>query len=615
VFYLGANSAGPGVHAREVSVRKVIGMVAAGGLMYKGIAVSPGVVVGTAFKVESVFGPSEPVPLDDASQVPAEIERLEKAIELSVGELQAIATKVDQELGPSEAAIFRTHLQIARDRQLVSRVRDQVRTRHLTALSALQQVLQVYAATFAQMEQDFFRERMADIRDVVTRIGGHLADRPTVRPKTGTDAIILVAHELLPSQAMELGELPIRGIVTEAGGATSHAAILARSLGIPAVSGVVGITQEVRTGDLLAVDGRDGLVLARPDTETAAAYRKMEREFFLLKDRLVNNRDHPAVSSDGAQVELLANINNLADTEAACAVGATGVGLFRTEYLFISHPAVPDEEEQYEHYRQIIEAAPNRVVTIRTLDVGGDKTLPYLGRRDEANPFMGWRSIRLSFEHPRIFERQIRAILRAGRHGHVQMLFPMITTLEELRYVNRLVDESRRNLRRERIPFGEDVKCGVMIEVPAAAVCIDAILRETDFVSIGSNDLIQYLVAADRDNPKVAHLCEPLSPAIFRVIQMVLDAAHRTATRVTVCGEMAGQPRAVLVLFGLGLRRFSMSPAFIPMIKSLLASVSTPQAERFAHQVLQLKTSEEIRSYLNGRLHEVSSTLELFDFT
>jgi phosphotransferase system enzyme I (PtsI) len=574
------------------------------------------VVVGTAFRVESVFGPSEPVPLADPSLVPGEIERLERAIEIATKELQTIATKVDQELGPSEAAIFRTHLQIARDRQLVTRVRDQIRTRHLTALSALQQVLQVYAATFAQMEQDFFRERMADIRDVVTRIGGHLAEHAKVKPTgMGTEPIILVAHELLPSQAMELGELPIRGIVTEAGGATSHAAILARSLGIPAVSGVNGIVQDVRTGDLLAVDGRDGLVLARPDPETAAAYRKMEREFFLLKDRLVNNRDHAAVSADGVQIELLANINNLADTEAACAVGATGVGLFRTEYLFISHPAVPDEEEQYEHYRQIIEAAPNRKVTIRTLDVGGDKTVPYLGRRDEANPFMGWRSIRLSFEHPRIFERQIRAILRAGRHGHVQMLFPMITTLEELRYVNRLVDETRRNLRRERIPFGEDVKCGVMIEVPAAAVCIDAILRETDFVSIGSNDLIQYLVAADRDNPKVAHLCEPLSPAIFRVIQMVIDAAHRTGTRVTVCGEMAGQPRSVLVLFGLGLRRFSMSPAFIPMIKSLLASVSTPQAERFAHQVLQLKTSEEIRSYLNGRLHEVSSTLELFDFT
>ncbi len=254
-------------------------------------------------------------------------------------------------------------------------------------------------------------------------------------------------------------------------------------------------------------------------------------------------------------------------------------------------------------------------MTIRTLDLGGDKTVPYLGRRNEANPFMGWRSIRLSFEHPRLFERQIRAILRAGRHGRVNMLFPMITTLEELRQVNKMVEDTRRNLRREGVPFGEDVKTGVMVEVPAAAICIDAILRETDFISIGSNDLIQYLVAADRDNPKVAHLCEPLSPAIFRILQMVLEACRRTGTPVTVCGEMAGQPRSVLVLFGMGLRRFSMSPAFVATIKSLLNAVTTSQAERFAHQVLQLKTSEEIRSYLNARLHEVSSDLEMFDFT
>jgi phosphoenolpyruvate-protein phosphotransferase (PTS system enzyme I) len=412
---------------------------------------------------------------------------------------------------------------------------------------------------------------------------------------------------------MNLGAMAIAGIVTETGGGTSHAAILSRSRGIPAVSGVTGITNDVRSGDVIIVDGRDGLVLVRPDSETISAYRKMQREFFDLKDQLVLNRDHPAMSADGAQVELLANINNIADAQAAHTVGSTGVGLFRTEYLFLTHQDVPDEEEQYLYYRQIIAEAPNHSVTIRTLDLGGDKTVPYLGRRSEANPFMGWRSIRLSFEHPRLFERQIRAILRAGLHGKVSMLFPMITTLEELRYVNRLVEETRRNLRREGVPFGEDVKTGVMVEVPAAAVCIDAILRETDFISIGSNDLIQYLVAADRDNSKVAHLCEPLSPAIFKVLQMVLDACRRTGTPVTLCGEMAGQPRSVLALFGMGLRRFSMSPAFVPTIKALLSSVTTAQAERFAHHVLQLKTSEEIRGYLTARLHEISSALEVFD--
>ena len=583
--------------------------------MHKGIAVSPGVVVGVAYRVDSVFGSSDPQTLADASEIPSEIERFERALLASASELETIVIKVAQQLGPAEADIFKSHLEIVNDQSLVEKVRRQIEEKHYTALSALQVVLQDYAANFARIEHDNFRERMADVRDVISRIASHLAVQPPAMTPgdshEGEEPVILVAHEILPSQAMNLGNLPIAGIVTETGGGTSHAAILSRSRGIPAVSGVTGITNDVKSGDLMVVDGRDGIVIVRPDRESTAAYRKMQREFFDLKDRLILNRDQPAISEDGAQIELLANINNIADAQAAQKVGATGVGLFRTEYLFLTHQDVPDEEEQYEYYRQIVEESPNRTATIRTLDLGGDKTVPYLGRRMEANPFMGWRSIRLTSEHPRLFEKQIRAILRAGRHGKVNMLFPMITTLEELRNVNRAVDEARRNLRREGVPFGEDVKTGVMVEVPAAAVCIDAILRETDFISIGSNDLIQYLVAADRDNPKVAHLCEPLSPAIFKILQMVLDACQRTGTPVTLCGEMAGQPRAVLALFGMGLRRFSMSPAFVPTIKALLASVSTAQAERFAHHVLQLKTSEEIRAYLNSRLHEVSSALEV----
>jgi phosphotransferase system enzyme I (PtsI) len=457
------------------------------------------------------------------------------------------------------------------------------------------------------------------VRDVILRIGSHLTRKPAIHvngagdSRNGDESVILVAHEILPSQAMSLGDMPIAGIVTEVGGSTSHAAILARSRGIPAVSGVEGVMGDVENGDLMIVDGRDGMVIVRPDQEATAAYRKVQREFFNIKDRLVANRDQPALSADGTRVELLANINNLADAQAAQKVGATGVGLFRTEYLFLTHHDVPGEEEQYEYYRQIIVNSPNQAITIRTLDLGGDKTVPYLGRRSEPNPFMGWRSTRIFFENSKLFVTQIRAILRAARHGHVSMLFPMITNLEELLYVNKLVKETRNNLRREGVPFGEDVKTGVMVEVPAAAICIDAILRETDFISIGSNDLIQYLVAADRDNPKVAHLCESLNPAIFRLLHNVFAACHRTGTPVTLCGEMAGQPRSVLVLFGMGLRRFSMSPAFIPTIKALLASVTTAQAERYAHHVLQLNTNEEIRSYLTARLHEVSSTLEMFD--
>jgi phosphotransferase system enzyme I (PtsI) len=589
--------------------------------MRKGIGVSPGVVVGVAHRVESVLGTIEQENLDSPTQIAAEIDRFDRAIAESAGELEAVVQKVAQVLGTSEADIFKSHLQIVNDPALLSRVHALIENQQLTALSALQAVMNGYAAQLARSQQELFRERMTDIRDVILRIESHLTRKtighslPASDSRNGDESVILVAHEILPSQAMSLGDLPIAGIVTELGGSTSHSAILARSRGIPAVSGVDGIMGDVESGDLMIVDGRDGMVLVRPDQEATAAYRKVQREFFNLKDRLIANRDLPARSADGTQVELLANINNLADAQAAQKVGATGVGLFRTEYLFLTHHDVPGEEEQYEYYRQIILNSPNQTITIRTLDLGGDKTVPYLGRRGEPNPFMGWRSTRIFFENSKLFVTQIRAILRAGRHGKVSMLFPMITTLEELLFVNNLVKETRNNLRREGVAFGEDVKTGAMVEVPAAAVCVDAFLREVDFISIGSNDLIQYLVAADRDNPKVAHLCEALSPAIFRVLRMMLDACQRTGTPVTLCGEMAGQPRSVLVLFGMGLRRFSMSPAFIPTVKELLASVTTAQAERFAHHVLQLSTNEEIRSYLTARLHEVSSTLEVFDRT
>jgi phosphoenolpyruvate-protein phosphotransferase (PTS system enzyme I) len=589
--------------------------------MPKGIGVSPGIVVGVAHRVESVFGSLEQQSLDSPAEIPAEIERFNRAVSETAADLGALIERVALELGPSAADIFKSHLQIVNDPELTAKVHALIEKQQLTALSAMQVVMQTYAAQFARIQQDYFRERMNDIRDVILRIESHLTRKligtngTAGESRNGDHSVILVAHEILPSQAVSLGDLPIAGIVTELGGSTSHVAILARSRGIPAVSGVEGIMSQVESGDVMIVDGRDGMILLRPDQEATSAYRKVQREFFNLKDRLVANRDLPAKSADGTHIELLANINNLADAQAAHKVGATGVGLFRTEYLFLTHHDVPGEEEQYEFYRQVISQSPNQTVTIRTLDLGGDKTVPYLGRRGEPNPFMGWRSTRIFFENAKLFITQIRAILRAGRHGKVSMLFPMITTLEELLFVNKLVKETRSNLKREGVAFGEDVKTGVMVEVPAAAVCIDALLRETDFISIGSNDLIQYLVAADRDNPKVAHLCEALAPAIFRVLRMVLDACQRTGTPVTLCGEMAGQPRSVLVLFGMGLRRFSMSPAFIPTVKELLSSVTTAQAERFTHHVLQLNTSDEIRSYLTARLNEVSSTLGVFDST
>ena len=474
-----------------------------------------------------------------------------------------------------------------------------------------------YGALFASTQDEYIKERLADVRDVIIRLSGHLTDVLQPQLESLSGPLILVAGELLPSQVVTLGEREVVGIVTEAGGRTSHAAILARSRGVPAVSGVKSILRHVKTGDTIVVDGREGHVIVQPDPETASAYYKLQREFFDLKDALAVNRDHPAVSADGESVELLANINNVIDARAAVAMGASGVGLFRTEYLFLTHRDVPDEDEQLEAYREIIAASPNRTVTIRTLDLGGDKTIPYLGHAREANPFLGWRSIRLSFEHPEFFSTQIKAILRAAAGGgdqqnHVRMMFPMITTIEEIRRVHKIVRKAREALEAEGKPYGE-VPIGIMIEVPAAAISIDALLGEVDFVSIGSNDLVQYLMAADRDNPKVNHLCQPLSPPVLRVLSNVISTCNAAGRPVTLCGEMAGAPRAFLLLFGMGLRNFSMSPAFIPTIKDLVQHLTRRDAERILKRALRIKTMGGIQRFMTTQIAEIAPNLRLLD--
>ncbi len=378
-----------------------------------------------------------------------------------------------------------------------------------------------------------------------------------------------------------------------------------------------GILKQVRNGDTIVVDGREGHVLINPDAETVSAYLKLQREFFDLKDALAENRDQPAVTADGIRVQLLANINNLSDAQAATAMGADGIGLFRTEYLFLTHPSVPDEEEQLAAYHEIIAASPGRCVTIRTLDLGGDKTIPYLGHTREANPFMGWRSIRLSFEHPEFFIAQIRAILRAADSQtaggkHVRIMFPMITTLEEMRRVRVMVRRARQQLMAEGKPFGR-VQMGLMLEVPAAAISIDHLLKVVDFVSIGSNDLVQYLMAADRDNPKVSHLCQPLSPPVLRVLNKVIRTCRRAGKPVTLCGEMAGAPRAFVLLFGMGLRSFSMSPAFLPSIKELTHHLTRKQARDILRQALALKTTVSVQRFMAEQIAQIAPNLKLLD--
>jgi phosphoenolpyruvate-protein phosphotransferase len=580
--------------------------------MKRGVPVSPGVAVAPAYCVDEVLARREPSTLDLAA-VSAEISRFDNACAAAAQDLEAIAGRVAQQVGPEEAAIFQAHKLLLRDPALVGRVKSAILNRHIDARSALHELLDEYTVLFAQIRDEYLKERMADIRDVVARLMAHLALDSNQQLIDVNEPVIIVAPEVLPSQAMMFERMKVAGIITETGGTTGHAAILARSLGIPAVSGLRGILREVHTGDLIALDGREGHVYLKPGPEVESAYRKLQREYVDLRDRLIVNREHEAVSPDGVKVELMANVNAPADAAMAVQAGATGVGLYRTEYLFLTHPAVPDEEEQLTAYRAVIEAAPNRRVTIRTLDLGGDKQVPYLGQQREANPFMGWRSIRLSSAHPEFFQTQLRAILRAGLHGEVSLLFPMISSLEEVLRLKRVLERTRANLTKQGIAFAEQVPVGIMIEVPAAALCIDALLDEVDFVSIGSNDLIQYVMAADRDNPKVAHLCEPFSPAIWRLLNQIIKACNQRGKPVTLCGEMAGRPRCVLALFGMGLRHLSMSPAFVPSVKELIRNTAEQSARESAERVLRMSTVGEVRGYLTRRVRQLCPNVEFLD--
>jgi phosphotransferase system enzyme I (PtsI) len=585
--------------------------------MRKGIPVSPGVAVGSAFCISEIFVNPDSKRLED-NEVTAELANFETARDKAAAELRALQHKVEQQVGHDEARIFATHEDILRDVKFTNKVRNWIVHDRLTAQAALARLLDEYTVLFARTNDEYLMERLNDVRDVIIRVGTRLSEQQTPDGGLPTGPVIVVADELLPSQAVAFGNLDIRGIVTQAGSQTSHAAIIARSRGIPAISGIRGILRQVKTGDTLVVDGRGGHVLVNPDAEQRSAYLKLEREFFHLKDQLATNRDQPARTADGITLELLANVNSPADARAAVAMGASGVGLFRTEYVYLTHPDVPDEEEQYAAYRDVIEASPDRNVTVRTLDIGGDKTVPYLGHtHQEANPFMGWRSIRLSFEHPEFFATQLRAILRAAadaeaKGGRVRMMFPMITALEEIRKLRAMVRRACQQLRDEGKPCGE-IPLGMMLEVPAAAISIGDMLPHVDFVSIGSNDLVQYLMAADRDNPKVSHLCQPLAPPVLRVLATVIKACQKANKPITLCGEMAGQPRPFVLLFAMGLRSFSMSPAFIPSMKELAAHLTADSARQVLRKALTLRTTAAVKRYMAEQLAEIAPNLAMLD--
>jgi len=582
--------------------------------MLRGVPISPGVAVAKAFRLDPALARHSPGLLD-AAALSSEAARFDQACDAVAGELDRTISRVRREVGEDSADIFRGHRAILRDPAFVAKVKSFILNDQLDAVTSLNKTLEEYDLLFARIRDDYLRERMTDIRDVAEQIISHLTLEKDRQAIGLSEPLILVSPEIRPSQAAMFDKLPVSGIATEAGGSTGHAAVLARGLGIPAVSGLSGLLAQVNNGDLLVVDGREGIVIVNPGPEVEAAYRKLQREYVDLRDSLVENRDLESVTTDGERIELLANVNTVIDAAAATGVGATGVGLFRTEYVFLTHPTVPTEDEQVAAYRKVIEAAPNRSVVIRTLDLGGDKQVKYFSHYRQSNPFMGWRSIRMTSEHPEFFQTQLRAILRAGAGGEVSILFPMISTVEEVRRLRRLIDRARMALHRQKVPYGEKVSFGVMVEVPAAAECIDYILAEVDYISIGSNDLVQYLMAADRDNPRVAALCDPLHPAVLRVLRRIIGRCARKNKPVTLCGEAAGRPMCMLPLIGMGLRRASMSPAFVPAIKQLVRCISTADARRTARAVLRMQTVAEVRAHLAERLRKLCPEVANLDTT
>lgn len=566
---------------------------------YQGLAASSGIAIGPAF----IYLPEE-----NASQAPrevvdpaSELSRLDQAIATAQEQLAAIYEKSVAEVGEEAAAIFLAHQEFLSDPELLDAVKGQIQEQRVPAETAVETAFEMYAQQLEALEDTYYRERALDLRDVSRRLRRILAGVQDQETLTNlTSPVIVIARDLTPSDTAQMNKRMVLGFCTATGGLTSHTAIIARILGIPAVVGIGEDILRVSPGAPLIVDGHAGIVIEHADQDTLQKYTRQRDEQIAKQQKEKAAAHKPATTADGRHVEVVANIADAASAQIALDFGAEGVGLFRTEYLFLNRQSVPTEEEQYRDYRAVADVLGDRPLIIRTLDIGGDKQLPYLNIGQEANPFLGWRAIRLCLDNPHIFEPQLRAILRASVDRNVQIMFPMIATLEEVRRAKEVLSRVQQQLAQEGIPFDPHTQIGIMVEVPSAALIADILAPEVDFFSIGTNDLIQYTMACDRVNEKVAYLYDPLHPAVLRLIQHVIQAAHRAGKWVGMCGEMAGDLEAIPVLLGLGLDEFSMNAPTIPAAKSLIASLTITQAQEIAQTALSKRTAEEVRNYLRS---------------
>ena len=561
--------------------------------MISGIPASPGIVFGKALVLKE-----EKIVLDmqkiKDSQVDEEIARFYEGRSAAVEQLNSIKDRAYASLGEEKAAIFEGHLMILEDEELEEEIIDYLRSNHVNAAVATNVVIDQQVAILSEIDDEYLKERAGDIRDIGNRLiknilGMHIVDLGEIN-----EEVILVAYDLTPSETAQLNLDKVLGFVTDIGGRTSHTSIMARSLELPAIVGTNNVTELVNTGDFLILDALNNVVYVNPSQEDIQRLKALQAKLADEKAELAKLKDLPALTLDGHRVDVVANIGTIRDIEGAERNGAEGVGLYRTEFLFMDRDQLPTEEEQFIAYKDVVEAMNGNLVILRTMDIGGDKELPYLDLPKEMNPFLGWRAIRIALDRREILNAQLRAVLRASAYGKLAVMFPMIISVEEIRELKSVIEELKVELRNEGKAFDENIQIGVMVETPSAAVNAKFLAKEVDFFSIGTNDLTQYTLAVDRGNELISHLYNPMSPSVLSLIKQVIDASHAEGKWTGMCGELAGDERATVLLLGMGLDEFSMSAISVPQIKKLIRNVNYQDAKLLAEKALQQPTAAEI---------------------
>ena len=561
----------------------------------QGIAASDGIAIAKVYTLTEPDLTVTKVTVEDSEK---EVSRLDDALAASIKDVELIKETALKNLGEEEAQVFDAHLMVLSDPELIGQVKDSITSNKVNAESALKEVTDMFISIFAGMEDNpYMQERAADIRDVSKRILAHLLGVKVPSPATIKDEVIIVTADLTPSDTAQLNRQYVKAFVTDIGGRTSHSAIMARSLEIPAIVGTKEVTSIAKDGDIIIVDGLSGDVFLNPSEEVIAEYRAKAEAFAAQQAEWEKLKDSKTYTKDGHQVELAANIGTPKDLEGVVHNGAEGVGLYRTEFLYMDSHEMPTEEDQFEAYKAVLEGMNGKPVVVRTMDIGGDKELPYLPLPHETNPFLGYRAIRISLHEPAMFRTQLRALLRASVYGKLRIMFPMIATLNDFRGAKALLEEEKAKLIAEGVAVSDDIQVGIMIEIPAAAVLAHQFAKEVDFFSIGTNDLIQYTMAADRMNERVSYLYQPYNPSILTLIKHVIDSAHKEGKWAGMCGEMAGDQTAVPLLVGLGLDEFSMSASSVLKTRSLISKLTLGDMQALAAKAInECATVEEVEA-------------------